>query len=274
MGTGRKDQGAVRINGLNWSFGSTAILKDITLQLDKGRFTGIIGPNGSGKTTLLKNITAWLKPHRNTVFIGGRDVLSYGDRELARSIAVVSQSTRTEFDFTALEVVLMGRLPHISRLRNESSDDIRICREKMESTHTWHLRDRPIGRLSGGELQRVAIARALAQNAQILLLDEPVSHLDIRHQIKVLDMIKRLQRKEGLCIIAVFHDLNLAAQYSDLLALMHKGRIKCFGSPGEVLTRENIREVYELEVHMMKNPINGLPHIVPIPSLDTGDMDG
>lgn len=257
----------IDIRNLDYTVGCSHILEDINISFERGKFIGIIGPNGSGKTTLLRHISAWLKPKKNSVIINGKDVLSFSDKELARQMALVAQSSRVEFEFTAMDVVLMGRSPYISRFEDEGEEDLRIAREAMEATHTWHLKDRTASSLSGGELQRVMVARALAQDTDILLMDEPISHLDIQHQIQILDLARKLQREKGLTIVIVLHDLNLAAQYCDELILLHNGTIYCSGPVDKVLNEENIREVYGVDIHIMKNPINGSPLIIPISPL-------
>lgn len=259
---------AISIRNLDYTAGSNHILKNINISFEQGEFIGIIGPNGSGKTTLLRHISAWLKPEKNAVLINERDVLSFSEKELAREMALVAQSSQIEFEFTAMDVVLMGRSPYISRFQDESRRDLGIARNAMEVTHTWHLKDRTANSLSGGELQRVMIARALAQDTSILLMDEPISHLDIHHQIEILDLVKGLQIEKGLTVVAVLHDLNLAAQYCDELILLHNGEICCSGSAQEVLTQENIYRVYGINVYVMKNPINGFPLIIPISSFN------
>ncbi|EET85300.1 ABC transporter related protein [Clostridium carboxidivorans P7] len=159
----------------------------------------------------------------------------------------------------------MGRSPHISRFQQESKEDYDIVENAMKITNTWHFRDKYINQLSGGEQQRVVIARALAQDTDIILLDEPISHLDIHHQIEILDTIKSLSKK--VTIIAVLHDLNLAAQYSDYLILVNKGSIAFQGTPEEVLIEENIKKVYDINMCMIKNPVTGKPYIIPIGSV-------
>ncbi len=258
----------IEIKDLSWYAGNNKILKNIELLLDKGAFIGIIGPNGSGKTSLLRNISTWYKPDVNTVLVDGKDVLSFTSRQLSREMAFITQNTNIEFEFTAMDIVLMGRSPYIKRFGDESRKDIQKTQEVMEATETWGLRDRLITYLSGGELQRVMVARALVQETQILLMDEPISNLDINHQIQIMDLVKSYQEEKGITVIAVLHDLNIAAQYCQRLILLDKGKVYCCGSPQEVLTRDNIVSVYGVDVHIMENPLNGFPFIIPISSMD------
>ena len=263
---------SIEVKELNWQIGNARILKDIGLQLDKNSFVGIIGPNGSGKTTLLRNISSWYKPDAGTVLIHGRDVLSYTSRALAHEMAFVTQNARIEFEFTAMDIVLMGRSPYISRFGSETQEDIEKSRKIMELTKTWELKDRSVTTLSAGEMQRVMIARALVQDTPILLMDEPISNLDINHQIQIMDLIKGYQREKGVTVVMVLHDLNIAAQYCEKLILLNRGEIFCSGEPESVLTRDNIRAVYGIDVHIMENPLNGHPMVVPISTLGNPDL--
>lgn len=263
---------SIEVKELNWQIGNARILKDIGLQLDKNSFVGIIGPNGSGKTTLLRNISSWYKPDAGTVLIHGRDVLSYTSRALAHEMAFVTQNARIEFEFTAMDIVLMGRSPYISRFGSETQEDIEKSRKIMELTKTWELKDRSVTTLSAGEMQRVMIARALVQDTPILLMDEPISNLDINHQIQIMDLIKGYQREKGVTVVMVLHDLNIAAQYCEKLILLNRGEIFCSGEPETVLTRDNIRAVYGIDVHIMENPLSGHPMVVPISTLGNPDL--
>lgn len=253
---------SVKLNNLSCNLGEKEILHNINIDFSKNNFYSILGPNGSGKTTLLRNIGKALTPSKKTIFIENKDILDFTNKALAKKLAVVPQNTILNFDFSALDIVLMGRYPYIPRFQDESKKDYDIAKHAMEMTDTWHLRDKCINELSGGEQQRVVIARALAQETDIILLDEPISHLDIHQQIEILDTIKSLSKK--VTIIAVLHDLNLAAQYSDYLVLLNNGSIVFQGTAEEVLTGENIKEVYDIDVCMIKNPVTGKPHIIPI----------
>lgn len=252
----------VKVNNLNWSFGDKQILKDVNINFEKNKFYSIIGPNGSGKTTMLKNLSKALGAEKGCVFINETDIFSLKNKELAKKLSVVPQNTNLDFDFSVLDIVLMGRAPYLDRFQAENEKDLEIARNAMELTNTWELRDKDITKLSGGEQQRVVIARAIAQETDIILLDEPISHLDIHHQVELLDTIKELTAT--VTVIAVLHDLSLASQYSDYLILFHDGTIKAIGTPEEVLTKENIKAVYDMEVYILEDPITGKPHIIPI----------
>ena len=263
----------LRIENIECRYGSTKVLENISFDASGGNFIGLIGPNGSGKTTLLRSISRILRPHVGTVFLDGRDVYSLKIKEVAKKVAVVPQDTVTSaFSFTALEMVLMGRTPHLGWLESEGKKDYAMAENAMRITNTWHLVDRPFTELSGGEKQQVIIARALAQEPKVLLLDEPTTHLDINHQVEILNLIKKLSEKEKLTIIAVFHDLNLAAQYCDYLILLNQGEIESIGAPEVVLTPKNIKRVYHAEVLVKRHPITNSLYLIPFssPKLQTG----
>jgi iron complex transport system ATP-binding protein len=254
------------VEAISVSYGASKVLRDITFSVDKGECIGIIGPNGSGKSTLLKALSKILKPSSGKVVICGRDLERYTVKELARHMAVVPQETGIEFDFTCLEIVLMGRNPHMGRFEVEGKKDMDIAREAMVLTNTWHLRDRPFSRISGGERQRVIIARALAQEPSVLLMDEPVSHLDINYQIEILELVERLKEERRIVVIIVFHDLNLAARYCDRLILLSDSSILAAGKPEDVLTQEHIHDAFHANVVVRKHPLTGYMYVTPLNS--------
>lgn len=244
-------------------YGETKILDQISFHLKEGDFLGVVGPNGSGKTTLLRTIGRVLKPERGNVCICGEDVYTLSQRQVAQWVGAVPQDTVVDFSFTVSEIVMMGRTPHLSRWQGESKRDLGICRKTMEVTKTLPLAARPVTELSGGERQRVIIAQALAQEPQLLLLDEPTAHLDISYQLEILELIRHL-KSQGLAVVAVFQDLNLAATYSDYLLLLSQGKVEALGSPKEVLTEENIRKVFGVEAAVSTNPFTGALHVSPL----------
>ncbi len=250
-----------RVIDVSCSYGSVPVLDGITFNVERGTFTGVLGPNGSGKTTLVRCLSRVLKPRRGTVLLEDRDLYTENPRRVARKMAVVPQESDTAFSFTVAEVVLMGRFPHLKMFQKEGEKDFAAAARAMELTGTSHLAGRPVTALSGGERQRVVIARALAQEPEVILLDEPTSHLDINHQLEVLELLKRLSRQENLTVICVFHDLNLAAQYCDRLIVMKEGRIFALGRPEEVLTPQNVRNVFGASVAVRRHPLSGRPLI-------------
>ncbi|MCL6589911.1 MAG: ABC transporter ATP-binding protein [Firmicutes bacterium] len=242
-------------------YNQAPLLRDLSFNIAKGCITGILGPNGSGKTTLLKCLTKLLVPQKGRIVLGGQDLTRWNVREIARKIGVVPQKWETNYAFTARDLVLMGRFAHQKRFQAGTAEDLGVSREAMEATNTWQLAERPVTELSGGELQRVIIAQALAQNPDILLLDEPTASLDINHQIEICDLIKALTLNRGLTVAAVFHDLNLAAQYCDRIILLKQGRLFAIGETSTVLTEANINQVYETKVRVKTDPDSGKPQV-------------
>lgn len=238
-------------------------LRDASLSLSAGEVVGLVGPNGSGKTTLIRVVTGVIRPGSGHVTIAGRDINHMRQVELARLIAVVPQEPVLPPAFTGLACVLMGRTPHLRLLQNEGASDLEAARRAMLATDTWSLTDRLLGELSGGERQRVVVARALAQETPILLLDEPTAHLDLGHQANVLDLMRRFARDESKAVLAVVHDLTLAARYCDRLVMLRGGSVVATGTPGEVLTSERLRDVYGVSVEVFPHPTTGRPVVAP-----------
>ena len=251
----------IKLEQIGFRYNANWVLRNVSCDIRIGEFLGIIGPNGSGKTTLLKVIDGILKPQEGDVWINGISGKKISRDNLARIVAVVAQDSQMIFPFSVCEIVLMGRAPHLSKWRFEGNEDFRIVREAMEMTDTLALASRSMAALSGGERQRVLIARALAQQPQILLLDEPTAFLDIKHQVDFFDLVKSLNEKNALTVVAVTHDINLASLYCDRIILMKNGRIHCMGSPEEVIVETNIKEVYETDVAVDQSPVTGRPRI-------------
>jgi len=254
----------LKICGVECYYGSVKALENVSFSIGSGELVGLLGPNGSGKTTLLKTISGTLKPKAGAVYLNEAEIFDMKSREVARNIAVVPQNTDVNFDFTVLDIVMMGRHPHMSRFKMESEKDLTIAKNAMELTNTWHLAERHINELSGGERQRVIIARALAQEPKVLLLDEPTTHLDINNQLEIMDLLKELCVKKRLIVLAVFHDFNLASRYCDYAILLNKGKIVSIGGVDEVLTSENIRKVFQVNTVVKKHPITGSLYVIPI----------
>ncbi len=237
----------ITLDHITASYGGRHILDDLSMHIDDHCITAVMGPNGCGKTTLLRCIGGLMKPSAGQVLLDGRNVDSYAPRELARRLAFVRQKAQTDFEFSAFEIVLMGRNPYQHRLQNESQADWDIVERCMRQTGTWHLRFAVPSQMSGGEVQRVMIARALAQDTPILLLDEPVSNLDIAHQFEIMHLLRSASDKT---IVIVIHDLNLALRFCDRLLLLHDGHALYNGSIREGLTPENIRTVYGVDARI------------------------
>ncbi|TMB96315.1 MAG: ABC transporter ATP-binding protein [Chloroflexi bacterium] len=238
-------------------------LRGVSLVVSGGELVGLIGPNGSGKSTLVRAVTGVLHPGAGQVRLLGVEAGSLSQRQRALRVAVVPQNPALPDAFTALEVVLMGRTPHLRLLENEGRRDLKAVSRAMRATDTMELADRRIGELSGGERQRVVLARALAQETPLLLLDEPTAHLDIGHQASVLELMRRLclQQKRG--VLAVVHDLTLAAQFCDRLVMLSHGEIAAQGTAAQVLQAPVIQQVYGASVQVLVHPETGRPVVAP-----------
>lgn len=243
--------------------GRTFALRDVDVLVPRGSLTGLLGPNGCGKTTLLKLLSGVLHPERGTVAFDGRAVRHIPRRELARHIAVVPQETHPAFDYTALEMVLMGRHPHLGPFQLEGPHDLAVAHDAMAATGTSELADRPYMTLSGGEKQRVVIASALAQSPDVLLLDEPTASLDLGYQLEVASLLSRLNRDRGVTMVLATHDLNLAASLCDTLVLLRGGRVLAQGPTREVLTPSMIAQLYDVDAEVRYH--EGAGHLTVVP---------
>lgn len=256
------DRSGINAENLHAGYGTEDIVKAISCSFTKGTFTGIIGPNGSGKTTLLRAFSRVI-PSSGILELNGKAVSEYSPAELGMALGVVPQDEGRPFSYTVLQVVLMARYARTSRFAALAADDYARCHRALEETGVSHLSDRSIRTLSGGEWQRVLIARALAQDSEILLLDEPTSHLDLSHQSDILSLMRSLAAK-GSTIVGVFHDLNLAALYCDRLIMMQNGQMVADGTPAYVLTPGRILEVYGADVVTSIHPVTGRTFLMPI----------
>ena len=251
----------VSAKNLNFSYATKPIMEDLSLTIDEAQIVAIIGPNGSGKTTLLKIINGTLFPDSGQMLIDGRNTRSWSRKDLAKTVAIVPQETASIFSFYAEEIVLMGRFPHLSNYWFEDKKDYRIVHEAMEKTDTLAFANHRFDELSAGERQRVLIARALAQEPKILLLDESTVFLDLKHQMQFLSLLRQLNVSQNLTVIFVTHDINLAAQHASQIILLYCGKNYAIGKPAEVITAVNIKEVYDVDVLVDRNPQNGLPRM-------------
>jgi iron complex transport system ATP-binding protein len=252
----------LEVKDLICGYDSEFVLQNINLKVEDRELIGIIGPNGSGKTTLLRVISRMLKPKKGIVLLEGKNIWQMEFKELAKRIAVVPQSFAS-VGMSVEEFVLLGRIPYFRRFQFlEAKKDFDIAQKCMALTDTLKLKDQPLAEISGGERQLALIARALVQEPRLLLLDEPTTHLDITHQVGILDLIRRLNKELGLTVIMVLHDLNLASEYCQRLVLINEGRIHKIGRPEEVLNYQVIEEVYKTIVVVRKNPISSKPYIL------------
>ena len=249
----------ISLTNAGFRYGERTVLYGITLETRPGKFLAVIGPNGSGKSTLLKGMCGLLRPFSGTVKLDGHPMDSRSRAQVARKIALVPQGAFLPELFTAMEIVLMGRTPHLGLFRYEGGSDILAAANAMEATETGRLAGRRVNELSGGERQRVLIARALAQDAGILLMDEPTANLDINYQAGILDFLKKLCRERDLSIVSALHDVNLASQYGDQVIMLKNGVIFKEGRPQDVIDSPTLREVFGVEVAVCPHPVNGLP---------------
>ncbi len=252
------------IQGFSCGYSKKFHIKDINFSVSKGSLMGIIGPNGSGKTTLFRGITNELKVEEGKILLNGLNVATMSFRERARNFAIVTQNIESA-DIRVEDYVLMGRIPYHRKFQLfDTNEDIAIAEKYLQLINIEHLRNKLMNELSGGEQQLVSIARALTQEPEILLLDEPTSHLDISHQIRLMNLIQRLNTQLGLTVLMIIHDLNLAGEYCDYLVLLKEGEVYKQGSPDEVLTYQHIEDVYGTVVITKTNPVSGKPVVFPV----------
>jgi iron complex transport system ATP-binding protein len=244
------------------NYGQADILHGVDVSVERAGFVGVIGPNGSGKSTLLKTLAGLVQPKSGEVFFAGRPVNSYGSRERARRLAVVPALTVPAFSFSVREVVAMGRTPHLGRFAAPNEADEAAVEEALALAGLAGLRQRPVDELSSGEWQRTIIARALAQRPEALLLDEPTAHLDLGHQARVFEMLAEQNQSKGVVVLAICHDLNLAAEYCQRLVLISEGRVLAQGAPAEVLSEKYLCAAYGPQVRVRENPLSGRPLIL------------
>lgn len=263
----------VAVDDAYFSFGETPVLGGICFGVALGEMLAIVGPNGAGKTTLLKVISGLLKVRRGSVLVNGQDIHIMRPRERARLISVVSQNPQIPEGFTALEIVLMGRNAHLGLLQWEGPRDIEIALAAMECTGTVDLASRLLTTLSGGERQRVFIARAVAQDAALLILDEPTAHLDIGFQSAILDTIERIRLTRAITVIAAMHDLTLASQYCDRMAILYEGRIAAVGRPSEVMQPEIISTAFDVGVRIVEDQVTGAFIALPLKGVNVASPD-
>ena len=254
----------IKINNITFAYEKTPVLTDVSFDINTGDWLGILGPNGSGKTTLLKCLSRTLFPQNGTIEINERDINSFTHKEIAQIAGIVPQDSNPIFPFTAFEIVLMGRAPYKKGFGFETARDVEIAKSAMIATDAWQFAGRPIQELSGGERQRVIIARALAQEPKVLLLDEPTSFLDIKHQQEILNIIKKLNRETGLTVVSAMHDINLALLYCKTIAFLKDGEFFKIGRPDEIVTYANLKTVFNTEVYVGINDLNGRPYYLPL----------
>jgi iron complex transport system ATP-binding protein len=252
-----------KIESLSVSYGTRKVLQSITLEVEAGEVLALIGPNGAGKSTLIRAASGVIPVHAGSVVVDNEDLLTLPAMRRARFLAVVPQAVLMPPAFTVWETVLLGRTPYLNFLGHVSSRDEEIAHQALQKVDAFDLAERRVGELSGGEQQRVLLARALAQSTPILLLDEPTVHLDLQHQVALMEIVRSLARSDNLAVLIALHDLNLAARYADRVALLVNGEIKAAGTPRQVLTPEIISTAYHLPVRVIPHPFADVPLVLP-----------
>lgn len=253
----------LRADAISAGYHDHPVLQEISLHVHSGELVAVVGPNGAGKSTLLKVLSGALAPFAGRVELLGRPLAAYGRRETARYVAALGQESSTAFAFTVIEMVLMGRSPHLRPLQMESARDLEIARAALARFGLLELATRPINELSGGERRRVFLARALAQEPAVALLDEPTAFLDLKHVSEIFALIAELRAERSMGVVASLHDLNAAALYADRVLLLKEGRTIGCGPPEEILTAENLHLVYEAEIYVGRNPATGAISVLP-----------
>jgi len=251
----------LEVRDLTCGYEGNVVLKDVCLNVTRGEMLGVIGPNGAGKTTLFRAVTKLLTPMSGTITVEGADLRALRPAELARRVSVVPQMSDLPFAFTVREFVALGRYPHLKRFQRPGTADEEAIDRAIRHVDVGRLAGRRLHQLSAGEKQRVLLAQALAQEPRLLLLDEPISHLDIRHQMEMLDLCRSLN-VAGLTMVFILHDLNLAAEYCRRLALFHEGRLVACGASEKILDYRLIEEVYRTVVIVRENPISKKPYVL------------
>jgi iron complex transport system ATP-binding protein len=249
------------LEDVSLSYGRIPAVDRVELDIEAGEILGILGPNGSGKSSLLKLMCGLLSPDSGRVLAGDRLLRRLARAEIAREIGMVSQEAHFQFSFSVLEVVLMGRFPHLGKLQFEGRRDMQAARQALAATHCLHLAERSIHELSGGERQRVLIARALAQEPKLILFDEPTAFLDLKYKRDIFQLIASLSRERGMAVVVVSHDLDLAGQYCDRIALLKNGSIHQTGTPESVITARNVASVFDCPVTVDKHPATQKPRV-------------
>lgn len=255
---------SIETTDLGFAYDRRRVLDGVSIRTEPGEIVGLVGPNGSGKSTLIRVLSAVLDGYTGSARIDGKEIAGLARRALARRVAVVPQEPSFSFPFTALEIVLMGRHPHLGGLSFEAQHDIDLARHALERCGASELASRPIQELSSGERQRVVFAKALVQQPGALLLDEPASFLDIRYQVELYDIVRELAEEQRCTVLTALHDLNLAAEYCDRIYLLCEGAVAAGGATDSVLTYENLTRVFGTEVYVDTNTITGKLLVIPL----------
>lgn len=258
----------LNMTDLSVRYGARTILENISLNIAGGEMLALIGPNGAGKSTFIKAVSGVIPAQRGKIQVNGQDVTRLSPLQRARCMAVIPQAAALPPAFTVWQTVLLGRTPHLNFLGQPSQKDEEIARRSLERVNALDLAERHVGELSGGEAQRVLMARALAQSAPLLLMDEPTAHLDLKYQLNILSLASSLAHRDGFAVLIVLHDLNLAAQYADRVALLAEGRLQAIGMPEKIITSKLLAPAYDVPLHVLPHPIHGRPFVSAIETVE------
>jgi len=265
--------GPLTISNLSVNYNNQPVISELNLTLQRAGIVALVGPNGAGKSTLIRAITGVTPISRGTIRLGSVDLLNISALDRARRIAVVPQHAHMPDNFKVQEIVMLGRTPYLPLWQKETNNDHAIVIQALKHTNLTSQKDRFVSDLSGGELQRVVIARALAQEPEVLLLDEPTAHLDLKHQASILSLIKSLATAKNIAVLLTMHDINQAAKCADSIALISSGKIQAFGSPTDVYTSQRLSKVYDTPVEVVTHPDNGLPFVTIYDNLNQSKAD-
>ncbi len=238
------------------------VIRNLSANFKIGEFCALLGPNGAGKSTLLKTICGFLDLSQGEINIKGLSIKKWKQKELAKILSLIPQDFQLQFDYTVEDLVLMGRFPYLNYWRNYSQKDKNIVDKTLTQLDLDKFKNKLFSQLSGGERQRVSIARALVQQTEVILMDEAFSHLDINHQIEIMELLSRINKNQNKLIILISHNINLASEYCDRIVMMKQGRILADGKPEEIVTKKNIHKLYEANLEIIRNPVSGKPNLV------------
>ena len=252
----------IQVQGIYCAYGTQDILKDVHLELPDSGFTVLVGPNGAGKSTLLYALMGYLKPHKGTIRLFGKDTGKYSRPELAKVIAFIPQEMHSEFDYTVLDTVLMGRFPYLGIFQSYGQDDIAAAHEALQKMDMYELKDRYLSELSGGEKQRAYLARALVQDTKYIFLDESLSQLDINYQVEIMRLLRGIVNEQHKAIVLISHNLNLAANYADRMIFLKAGRVLHSGKPNQLMQSPQLQELFGLALSVATNPLSGVNNII------------
>ncbi len=252
----------IKIKNISLAYQNKRVIEDLSIDFHMGEFCALLGPNGAGKSTLLKAILGFQLEKTGKVYISGKELHDWSRQELAKQIAIIPQDFQLQFDYTVEDLVLMGRFPYLGRWQNYTNMDLEIVKQILMQLDLNPLKNKLYSHLSGGERRRVSIARALAQETQILLMDEAFANLDINHQLEIMQLLSEINREHNKLIILVSHNINLASEYCERIVMLREGKVIADGTPENIVNSKNLKELYNAELKIIKNPVSGKPNLI------------